>query len=576
MNKKRMNGLIGVLLVIMLLATACSGNVKSGADKATDGNSTAAPSTDKAALDPYGKSTEPITINIAQKLPSGDITLPAGQTIENNGMTKIYEDVLNIKLNREWSAVDGDPYNQKVMLSIASREIPDAMMVNEEQLRMLVKANLLEDLTVAFDDYASPKMKELHIDLAKSASLNTATFDGRLYGIPDIAIKADAYTLLWVRKDWLDKLKLPEPKTIDDIENIAQAFIDNKMGGDNTIGLLGPNTPELANDKGNRVNGFDAIFSSFHSFPGHWIKNTEGKVTYGSIEPETKEALAKLRDLYAKNLIDKEFFLRENPKELFLSGQNGMFFGPWWMGWGDLTQSFEKNPDAQWKAYSAPADKDGKLVTHLQPISRNFLVVRKGFKNPEAIIKAVNMRVGVIRRVADLPEGLFDRWEKEVESANIPDAIDIFRINADDINAVTFARHQMLDALDGKVNEATLQPEIKEAYGMAKKYMDDRTVVKYYPDAIADGHNLSDTGGYQAYIIGGAPLDNTYEEVSSLLYSPTETMKTRWANLLKLEDETFLKIVIGNAPLDSFDSFVKQWRSLGGDTIIKEVEETIK
>ncbi|MBW7461482.1 ABC transporter substrate-binding protein, partial [Paenibacillus sepulcri] len=190
---------------------------------------------------------------------------------------------------------------------------------------------------------------------------------------PSIQIKGDAYTVLCIRKDWLDKLKLPEPKTIADIEATAKAFVDNKMGGDKTVGLTGPNKSELSSDKGNRAHGFDAIFSSFHSFPRNWIKDKDGNVTYGSITPETKEALGQLRDWYAKGLIDKEFFLRENPNELFLSGQNGLFFGPWWMGWGDLTQSFEKNPDAQWKAYAAPTDKDGKLLTHLQPVSLDYL-----------------------------------------------------------------------------------------------------------------------------------------------------------------------------------------------------------
>lgn len=588
MSMHKRKWFIAALLVLMLFATACSGGAannetntpaastgtETGADANTAADNTQAPAGEPA--DPYGKAAETVTISIAQKLPPGDAGLPAGETVENNVLTKFYEDNLNIKFNREWSAVQGDPYDQKVMLAIASREIPDAMMVNEEQLRMLVKANLVEDLTDTFNQYASPKMKELQVDLAENKALETATFDGKLYAIPSIAIKGDAVTVLWVRKDWLDKLSLPEPKTMDDIENIAKAFVDNKLGGANTVGLTGPNTPELANDKGNRSHGFDAIFSSYHSFPGNWIKNKEGNVTYGSIEPETKEALAKLRDLYGKGLIDKEFFLRENPNELFLSGQNGMFFGPWWMGWGDLTQSFTKNPDAQWKAYAAPTDKDGKLVTHLQPVSRDYLVVRKGFEHPEMLVKGVNLRVGLDRQASDIPKELSDYYSTKIGSTGISSTLDIFRVNADDIDAVSHRRHDILDALDGKIDPSTLAPEVQDAYNLAKAYMDDRTVVKYYPKAIEDGKALVETGSFQAYVIGGAPLDNEYEEVSSLLYSPTATMKTRWANLLKLEDETFLKIVIGGAPLDSFDSFVKQWRQLGGDTIIKEVEEAIK
>ncbi|MBW7461327.1 hypothetical protein K0U00_45460, partial [Paenibacillus sepulcri] len=205
----------------------------------------------------------------------------------------------------------------------------------------------------------------------------------------------------------------------------------------------------------------------------------------------------------------------------------------------------------------------------------DYLVVRKGYEHPELVMKGVNMRIGMNRQAADVPKDLFDRWTKEVATTEISDTLDVFRVNADDIGAVSNRRHAILDAVDGKIDPSTLEPEVKDAYELAKKYMDDPTVVKNYPQAVKDGLTLTQTGSFQAYVVGGAPLDSDYEEVSSLLYSPTETMKTRWANLTKLEDETFLKIIIGGAPLDSFDTFVKQWKSQGGDKIIKEVEEAI-
>jgi putative aldouronate transport system substrate-binding protein len=568
-----------ILAFVLIVITACSnGNNKVNSPSPTntpDNTGTTEPAAE-TKIDPYGPLEETVTINFAQKLPQGDPKLPAGDTLEDNVIYRFYQEELNTKLNIEWSAVDGDPFNQKVMLAIASRDLPDVMQVNEEQLRLLVKADLLEDLTNVFDKYASPKLKQLHYELAEGKSLATATFNEKLYAVPSTAIKGDAITVLWLRKDWLDKLKLPEPKTIDDVETIAQAFIDNDMSGTGkTIGMTGPNTSELANEKGNRTHGFDAIFSSFHSFPRHWLKGDDGNVTYGSIEPETKEALAKLRDWYAKGIIDKEFFLRDNPNESFMSGQNGLFFGPWWMAWGDLTQAVEQNKEAEWKAYAAPTDKDGNHVTHLQPMSRDYLVVRKGFEHPEAIIKGINIKIGIDRQAPEVPQHLVDRYNTEINSTGI-DLTDLFRVNTDDIMAVTNRRHAILDALDGKIEPSTLEPEVQEAYELAAKYMEDRTVVKYYPKAIADGLPIVQTGGFQAYVVGGAPSDNKFIEVSSLLYSPTETMKSRWANLSKLEDETFLKIIIGSAPLDDFDKFTAEWRKIGGDQIIKEVAAEIE
>jgi putative aldouronate transport system substrate-binding protein len=52
---------------------------------------------------------------------------------------------------------------------------------------------------------------------------------------------------------------------------------------------------------------------------------------------------------------------------------------------------------------------------------------------------------------------------------------------------------------------------------------------------------------------------------------PTETMKTRGEFLQKMELEMFVRIITGDAPLDDFDKFVEDWKSLGGSEITKEV-----
>lgn len=37
-----------------------------------------------------------------------------------------------------------------------------------------------------------------------------------------------------------------------------------------------------------------------------------------------------------------------------------------------------------------------------------------------------------------------------------------------------------------------------------------------------------------------------------------------------------MKIIIGEASLDDFDTFVKEWKAEGGDEITAEVQETMK
>jgi putative aldouronate transport system substrate-binding protein len=52
-------------------------------------------------------------------------------------------------------------------------------------------------------------------------------------------------------------------------------------------------------------------------------------------------------------------------------------------------------------------------------------------------------------------------------------------------------------------------------------------------------------------------------------------MTDMWTTLQTMEDETFLKIVLGTADITEFDTFVAQWHMLGGDDIIAEIEAMI-
>ena len=60
-----------------------------------------------------------------------------------------------------------------------------------------------------------------------------------------------------------------------------------------------------------------------------------------------------------------------------------------------------------------------------------------------------------------------------------------------------------------------------------------------------------------------------------VFYNTTKTMKTKNADLNKLQEETFVAIVTGSKSIDEFDDFVQSWKSRGGDQITKEVQEIV-
>ena len=74
-------------------------------------------------------------------------------------------------------------------------------------------------------------------------------------------------------------------------------------------------------------------------------------------------------------------------------------------------------------------------------------------------------------------------------------------------------------------------------------------------------------------MVGSRSLtEEGYVPVYNSFNGRTETMNSKWANLKKLEEETFAKIVTGKAGIDEFDAFVEEWKASGGDEITQEVQ----
>jgi putative aldouronate transport system substrate-binding protein len=320
-----------------------------------------------APADPYGKYATPVTMTTVRQFETTE-KLPTGDTPENNQYTRYLKTTLNIDTQYLWTAASAD-YEGKVDLAISSNDLPDAMQVNLRQLTQLVNNDQIADLTDTYNNYASPSVKRM-MDSSKGIALKAVTFNGKIMAIPALTVPDDGYQLMWIRKDWLDKVGLPIPKTVDDIEKTAQAFITQDPGGNGagkTIGIVGPqNGGALNADFLNPTNGnfgFDPVFFSYHAYPGFWVKGADGKAAYGSIQPETKTALARLADLYKKGLIDPEMGTRKDSSAPIAAGTAGIYFGEWWNGYWPLPDAVKNNPKANWQAYAVPLDSAGVCGT---------------------------------------------------------------------------------------------------------------------------------------------------------------------------------------------------------------------
>jgi len=67
----------------------------------------------------------------------------------------------------------------------------------------------------------------------------------------------------------------------------------------------------------------------------------------------------------------------------------------------------------------------------------------------------------------------------------------------------------------------------------------------------------------------GKLVNNQYQ------FIPSDVMSAKLPTLIKMQEETMMKIIYGQAPVSDYDKFIENWKKLGGDEVTKEVNDWI-
>lgn len=501
---------------------------------------------------------ETVTVTIGGIGNPQAMNLPEGDTLEDNEYTRLMKERFNIDVKVEWMAVDEAALSQKVSLAITSGQMPDIMMVpNQVLLSQLVESDLVADLDEAYEIGMSDYNKAL-LDTYGDRKFETCIFDGKLKAISNY-VPGYSYAYTWIRKDWMDKLGLEEPETLEDLQKIARAFKEDDPDGNgknDTIGIL---CDQRVGGIYNSNHSMDPIFGLYGSYPRQWLLDDEGNVTYGTIQPETKEALATLRQMYADGLIDEEFAVR-NPNDInapLAAGQCGIIFGPWWAPY-TLQDSVNNDPEADWQPYLCPLDENGEFKVYQQEIHTDWAVVRKDYEHPEVLMKIQSYLSEYLQPAKDL------EWPKPYEDNPEVGTVIPLNLQFSELDYMP-KEYAALNEAEEKQDPSILSDVMVPVYEARLKYRED-------PVANRDQWSgfMARTGGYEV-----ASRENVKVNDNYVFFAMTDSMTARWTSLEKMENEMLLAIITGEKDLDYFDEFVTQWKALGGDQIMAEATEMV-
>ncbi|MGN7170758.1 extracellular solute-binding protein [Paenibacillus cellulositrophicus] len=496
-----------ILLVSMLLLsllTACGGS-KEKPDASGAG-------------EPAAGKNEKIKVFI-----SGGATFPDGEDINNNPWTELIEKENNVDLDIEYGPADTGEYMNKLTLKFASDDIPDLFIIPGSYQNWLMENADLGAL-MSLDDKldAYPDLKNAVYPEAWEA----ARYDGKVYAVPVLNDGNLGTDNVYVRKDWLDKLHLEVPKTLEDFEKVAKAFRDQDPDGNgkkDTYGYIGYDN----------MLGWSNLFGAFGVIPGYWMEK-DGKLVADDIQPEMKEALTYIHKLYEEKLLDNEWPIQKvkTYNEKVANNQVGIYEGSWAATRSEINTSKQNDPNANWIAIAPPVGPNGKQGVLGGGKYKTFAVISSKAKNVDAILKMLQW-MSKQENIDKFVFGFGDKGEG-------------FMYNMENGKyAMNFENHN------------------KYGYRQQLMFMQPKELNTKKMEALGADFNL----------VGMIENSVKYGIENKFVGAPTPAMVENMSTLEKLRTETFTKIIVGQLPISAFDGFVKEYNDKGGAKIAEEVQK---
>ncbi|NOU93223.1 extracellular solute-binding protein [Paenibacillus sp. LMG 31456] len=303
-------------------------------------------------------------------------TPPAEGTVTNNRWTKWINE--NGPADVEFVAVPRFEAKQKFNTLFASGEAPDVINEFETGYRdQLYSQKQLLPLEALIKQYA-PNYSKLLEKYPIMRQIGTKP-DGKLYEIGRV-IPSSVQIAVFIRTDWLTKLSLQVPHTLDDLLKVAKAFTEQDPDGNGKKDTYGYSLAYLGDEAIDAMNG-NTLF----------IKDDK------LIEEDArmKAAVTFKKRLFDEGVVDRDYLTDKNgekAKKDFLSGKLGIYVA-------DnpnvdlLTTLRSTNRNATIAPMLMPKTEFGQYTIRMLNPLQMTTVVYAGSKDPVAAVKTIDFMI---------------------------------------------------------------------------------------------------------------------------------------------------------------------------------------
>ncbi len=220
-------------------------------------------------------------------------------------------------------------YDQKLLTSISSGEQYDLIYLTKNLMDILEQQGALTELNDIVDNSAILSDKNVIPD----SEWETITYkEGKIYGVFN---KMEGGTMPIVRQDWMDKLGLQQPHTLDEFYTVLKAFKEQDPDGNGKADTYGLSTAGLYD-----IQPFMSAAGVKYKYV---IENEKRTIPYAT--EAAVPVYEWLATLYKEEILDPNFVTNDTAKmrELFLTDRVGMV--TYWDAWVGLFNNIRQNED---------------------------------------------------------------------------------------------------------------------------------------------------------------------------------------------------------------------------------------
>jgi putative aldouronate transport system substrate-binding protein len=220
---------------------------------------------------------------------------------------KEYEKMTGIKIN--WIAVNESNVKEKIALSLAGQDLPDAYMkmgmTTSDQLKY-GSQGLLVDLNKLMK-YAPhvKKFLKAHRDVRKGQTFA----NGAIYSLPE-GVEIPAVRVakkFFINTVWLKKVAKKMPRTTDELYDVLKAFKEKDPNGNGKADEI-PLTALKLNDIVDALKGAWGLGNRGILPDNIDMDSQTRKIRFIPVTRQYKGLITYLKKLYAEGLLDKEIF----------------------------------------------------------------------------------------------------------------------------------------------------------------------------------------------------------------------------------------------------------------------------